>query len=86
MVSQCAVLEDFGLFLVLADKVRPASIYLGVKGRLLLHRFSLPAILRLWFPRSQAAPTLHKPRKRSMARTFISSVLVWFMEGRLSFT
>lgn len=36
MVSQCAILEDFGLFLVLADKVRPASMYIGVKGYLLL--------------------------------------------------
>ena len=28
MVSQCAMLEDFGIFLVLADKVRTSSIVL----------------------------------------------------------
>lgn len=29
MVSQCAMLEDFGIFLVLADKVRTSSIVLS---------------------------------------------------------
>jgi hypothetical protein len=32
MVSQCAMLEDFGLFLVLADRVRPTSTVVSASG------------------------------------------------------
>ena len=50
MVTQCALLEDFGIFLVLADKV--GKITLGCSRRADNHpRFSLPTTLKHLCPR-----------------------------------
>ena len=51
MVSQCAMLEDFGVFLVLADKVgamkRQVVLVLLTAG---LRSLSLPTISKRLFP------------------------------------
>lgn len=83
MVSQCAMLEDFGLFLVLADKVslgrsiQPAAENDGS------YRTYLHTILKLLFPiLSIHNRSRHRHLRRSMARRRCnSSVLERFTAG-----
>jgi hypothetical protein len=44
MVTQCAMLEEFGIFLVLADKVRSLVFYAGLHGERPLKRTPLQSL------------------------------------------
>jgi hypothetical protein len=85
MVTQCAMLEDFGIFLVLADKVD----ILIMRSCVLIERSArccLPITLKHWYLHHQRAHMPHKHLRNSVeTRTFISSVLVHCMVAHWSF-
>jgi len=85
MVSQCAVLEDFGIFLVLADKVgqNDAPSGFGVADR--LHSHSLPTKLKRSLPHHLGQRTPRRYPKSSVGtRTCSSSLLATMVVGHWS--
>lgn len=85
MVTQCAMLEDFGMFLVLADKVLFTGDYLyamltGI--RLYLHTISRPSFRRR---RRVLIPRRHH-RGLTGPETFTSSASATNVDGHWLYT
>lgn len=78
-VTQCAVLDEFGLFLVLADKVLLFHPIPAVFNPILLSRCSTLIILKHWFLRQLAMYMHRKFLRRSMPRMSTSSASAYFM-------
>lgn len=63
MVTQCAMLEDFGIFLVLADKVCVSLIVINNFVQSFCFSHCGHIILKLWFLPPQREQTCHEHLK-----------------------
>ena len=90
MVTQCAMLEDFGIFLVLADKVSKLHLRLRILDSLIdppvVSHYSR-TILKHLSRHPHKARTRHKHlRSSTVQKTYTSSVLGVSEGGPLSYT